>query len=65
MLKDSIHYGITLGLVIYGVSNLHNMALFKKQNKYLIYSDLIIRTISLTAVIYITKRISLFSKHII
>jgi uncharacterized membrane protein len=65
MLKDSIHYGISLGLVIYGVSNLHNRALFKKQNKYLFYSDLIIRTLSLIIVIYITKRITLFLKHIL
>jgi hypothetical protein len=65
ILKDSIYYGLSLGLVIYGVSILHNMALFKKQNKYLIYSDIMIRTISITAVLYITKNISLFFTHVI
>ena len=65
ILKDSITYGTSLGIVIYTVSNLHNMALFKKQNKYLMYSDIMIRTFSLIIVIYITKRTELFFKHII
>lgn len=65
ILKDSIKYGISLGAVIYGVSVLHNMALFTKQNNYLMYSDIIIRTLSLIIVLYITKRISIFFKHII
>jgi len=65
IIKDSIHYGISMGIIIYGVSILHNMALFKKQNKYLIYSDIMIRTISLVIVLLITKKISLFFKHVI
>ena len=65
ILKDSITYGLSLGIVIYGVSILHNMAVFKKQNKYLIYSDVMIRTFSLIIVLYVTKRIGLFFKHII
>jgi len=65
ILKDSITYGLSLGIVIYGVSNLHNMAVFKKQNLYLIYSDIMLRTISIIIALYITKRITLFLKHII
>ena len=65
ILKDSITYGLSLGIVIYGVSNLHNMAVFKKQNLYLIYSDIMLRTISIIMALYITKRITLFLKHII
>ena len=65
ILKDSITYGLSLGIVIYGVSILHNMAVFKKQNKYLIYSDVMIRTFSLIIVLYVTKHIGLFFKHII
>ena len=41
------------------------LALFTKQNKYLIYSDLLLRTISIIIVIYTTKKISLFFKHVI
>ena len=65
ILQDSITYGSSLGIVIYSISILHNMAVFKKQNKYLIYSDILIRTLSLTIVLYITKKISLFLKHVI
>ena len=65
ILKDSITYGLSLGLVIYSISNLHNMAMFKKQDKYLIYSDIMIRSISLIIVLYITKRTSVFFKHVI
>jgi uncharacterized membrane protein len=65
ILKDSITYGLSLGLVVYSVSILHNMAVFKKQNKYLIYSDIMIRSVSLIAVVYVTKKISMFFKHII
>lgn len=65
ILKDSITYGLSLGIVIYGVSNLHNMAVFKKQNLYLIYSDIMLRTISIIIALYITKRITMFLKHII
>lgn len=65
ILKDSIYYGTSIGIVMYGVSILHNMALFTKQNKYLIYSDLLLRTISIIIVIYTTKKISLFCKHVI
>lgn len=65
IVKDSILYGTSMGIIIYGVSILHNMALFKKQNKYLIYSDILIRTISLIIVLAITKKTSLFFKHVI
>lgn len=65
ILKDSITYGLSLGIVVYSVSILHNMALFKKQNKYLIYSDIMIRSVSLIVVVYVTKKISMFFKHII
>lgn len=65
ILKDSIYYGLSLGIVIFGVSNLHNLALFKKQDKYLIYSDIMLRTISICITLYITKRTTLFFKHII
>ena len=54
-----------MGIVIYAVSILHNMAVFNKQNKYLIYSDVMIRSISLIIVVYITKKISVFFKHVI
>lgn len=63
--KDSITYGLSMGIVIYAVSILHNMAVFNKQNKYLIYSDVMIRSISLIIVVYITKKISVFFKHVI
>tara|TARA_B110000208_G_scaffold167649_1_gene207229 strand:+ start:318 stop:722 length:405 start_codon:yes stop_codon:yes gene_type:complete len=65
IVKDSIIYGLSLGVVIYSISNLHNMSVFKKQNKYLICSDIIIRSISLSIVLYITKRTSVFFKHVI
>jgi hypothetical protein len=65
IVKDSISYGLSLGVIIYGTSVLHNIAVFNKQNKYLMYSDIMIRSISLMIVVYITKKISLFCKHII
>jgi len=65
ILKDSIKYGGSLGLIIYGIFDLINLVLFSKYDPYVAFGDIAWGTFLFTIVTYLSKRVLVCLKDLI